>query len=242
MQCYSHLSEDERDQIGILRAAGRSMGAIARALDRAKTTISRELRRNGLPSGGYSPFHADGAYQLPQRGLALSPNSVEFLGLMANVQIFSGDPADALEAVTLLCGWTRTTQKSRCNFSPMRTPTHSSPSPIWATTPTRGPAIRKQSLRIGLELAQQAVGMDEEEPVGHSALGMAYMWSRELEFFLRVVRVSRMDAGNIEFCSRQIMTCHSPVSRKHIGFGLLVAQMLKPDHRHFCEAEQLRRL
>jgi IS30 family transposase len=46
MRFYSHLSDDERDQIAILRAAGRSMGAIARALGRAKTTISRELQRN----------------------------------------------------------------------------------------------------------------------------------------------------------------------------------------------------
>jgi IS30 family transposase len=53
---YSHLSDDERDQIAILRAGGQSMGAIARALGRAKTTISRELQRNALPSGGYSPF------------------------------------------------------------------------------------------------------------------------------------------------------------------------------------------
>ena len=37
MRSYSHLSEDERDQIGVLRAAGRSMGAIARALGRAKS-------------------------------------------------------------------------------------------------------------------------------------------------------------------------------------------------------------
>jgi len=44
MRSYSHLSDDERDQIGILRAAGRSTGAIARALGRAKTTISRELQ------------------------------------------------------------------------------------------------------------------------------------------------------------------------------------------------------
>ena len=36
MQSYSHLSDDERDQIGILRAAGRSMGAIARALGPSK--------------------------------------------------------------------------------------------------------------------------------------------------------------------------------------------------------------
>ena len=46
MQFYSHLSDDERDQIAILRAAGRSMGAIARALGRAKAAISRELQRN----------------------------------------------------------------------------------------------------------------------------------------------------------------------------------------------------
>ena len=58
MRSYSHLSEDERDQIGVLRAAGRSMGAIAQALGRAKATISRELQRNALPSGGYSPLHA----------------------------------------------------------------------------------------------------------------------------------------------------------------------------------------
>ena len=29
MRSYSHLSEDERDQIGVFRATGRSMGAIA---------------------------------------------------------------------------------------------------------------------------------------------------------------------------------------------------------------------
>jgi transposase, IS30 family len=49
MRPYSHLSEDERDEIGVLRAAGRSMGAIARALGRAKATISREVQRNALP-------------------------------------------------------------------------------------------------------------------------------------------------------------------------------------------------
>jgi hypothetical protein len=67
MRFYSQLSDDERDQIAILRAAGRSMGVIARALGRAKTTISRELQRNALPSGGYSPLHAAGAYQLRRR-------------------------------------------------------------------------------------------------------------------------------------------------------------------------------
>ena len=56
MRSYSHLSDDERDQIGVLRAAGRSMAAIARALGRAKTTISRELRRNASPRAGIRRF------------------------------------------------------------------------------------------------------------------------------------------------------------------------------------------
>ena len=67
MRSYAHLSAAERDQLGIWRAAGRSLGAISRELGRAKSTISRELRRNALPSGRYSPLHADGAYQLRRR-------------------------------------------------------------------------------------------------------------------------------------------------------------------------------
>ena len=47
------------------------MGAIARALGRAKATVSRELQRNALPLGGYSPLHAAGAYQLRRRREAI---------------------------------------------------------------------------------------------------------------------------------------------------------------------------
>jgi IS30 family transposase len=62
MPCYSHLSSDERTEIGLLIRAGYSMSAIARALGRSKSTISRELKRNRLPKGSYSPCHGDGAY------------------------------------------------------------------------------------------------------------------------------------------------------------------------------------
>ena len=61
---HSHLSDDEREQIGLAKALGHSIGAIARAIGRPKSTISRELSRNKLPSGRYSPLHAAGAYQL----------------------------------------------------------------------------------------------------------------------------------------------------------------------------------
>ena len=64
MRPYLHLSDAERDEIAVLHAAGHSIGAIARALGRAKSTVARELRRNALPSGRYSPLHAAGAYLL----------------------------------------------------------------------------------------------------------------------------------------------------------------------------------
>ena len=71
MRGYSHLSDDEREQIGLLKVLGHSIGAIARALRRPKSTISRELSRNRLPSGRYSPLHAAGTYQLRRRREAL---------------------------------------------------------------------------------------------------------------------------------------------------------------------------
>ena len=82
MRSYAHLSTEERDQLGIWRAAGHSLGAISRELGRAKSTISRELRRNALPSGRYSPLHADGAYQLRRRRDAIlerDPNLGRFV-------------------------------------------------------------------------------------------------------------------------------------------------------------------
>ena len=71
MRCYSHLSDDEREQIGLAKALGHSIGAIAQAIGRPKSTISRELSRNKLPSGRYSPLHAAGAYRLRRRREAL---------------------------------------------------------------------------------------------------------------------------------------------------------------------------
>ena len=75
MRCYSHLSDDEREQIGLAEALGHSIGAIAKAIGRPKSTVSRELSRNKLPSGRYSPLHAAGAYQLRRRREALIETS-----------------------------------------------------------------------------------------------------------------------------------------------------------------------
>ena len=66
MRCYSHLSDDERERIGLAKALGHSIGAIAHAIGRPKSTISRELSRNKLPSGRYSPLHAAGSLSIAQ--------------------------------------------------------------------------------------------------------------------------------------------------------------------------------
>ena len=106
MRSYSHLSEDERDQIGVLRAAGRSIGAIARALGRAKTTISRELQRNALPSGGYSPLHAAGAYQLRRRREAI-------LEREAALRLFVGDRLAEGWTPEQISGWLKSGNELR---------------------------------------------------------------------------------------------------------------------------------
>lgn len=59
---YGQLGLDERIEIYRLHAAGISMRSIAARLNRAASTISRELRRNSVPtkawSGGYAPARA----------------------------------------------------------------------------------------------------------------------------------------------------------------------------------------
>src|ERR1700704_5265782 len=67
-QCYGQLSLEERVEIYRLHAGGRSQNEIASALERAPSTISRELRRNSRPTkvwmGGYEPVRAQ---QLAER-------------------------------------------------------------------------------------------------------------------------------------------------------------------------------
>jgi Helix-turn-helix domain len=95
-----------RDQIAILRAAGRSMGAIARALGRAKTTISRELQRNALSSGGYSPLHAAGAYQLRRRREAILERD-------AALRLFVGDRLAGGWTPEQISGWLKSGNEPR---------------------------------------------------------------------------------------------------------------------------------
>ncbi len=71
MSGYSHLTAEERDRIAGLKAEGLSLRAIARALGRVASTISREVRRNALDSGAYRPHVADGSYMLRRQRRAV---------------------------------------------------------------------------------------------------------------------------------------------------------------------------
>src|SRR5690606_27695424 len=55
---YRQFDLEERCAIARLREAGQSLRQIAAALDRAPSSISRELKRNGGSHVGYRPVHA----------------------------------------------------------------------------------------------------------------------------------------------------------------------------------------
>ena len=55
---YKQITLVERCQITQLLAAGFKIREIAAALDRAPSTIARELKRNGSRTKGYEPSYA----------------------------------------------------------------------------------------------------------------------------------------------------------------------------------------
>ena len=50
---YEQLKPEHRMVIASLRLQGKGVRSIARAIDRAPSTVSRELRRNTCPESGY---------------------------------------------------------------------------------------------------------------------------------------------------------------------------------------------
>src|SRR5687767_769541 len=57
----THLKLEERERLAALKGEGLRLRRIG-GLGRAASTVSRELRRNALPKGGYLPAHAEGCY------------------------------------------------------------------------------------------------------------------------------------------------------------------------------------
>src|SRR3954454_7095188 len=59
----THPELEERERLAAPKAEGLSPRGVARALGRAAPTVSREVRRNAPPRGGYLPVHAEGCYR-----------------------------------------------------------------------------------------------------------------------------------------------------------------------------------
>ena len=55
---YQQLTIEERCEIARLRTAGHSQRQIAASLDRAPSTVARELKRNSSRTRGYQPSYA----------------------------------------------------------------------------------------------------------------------------------------------------------------------------------------
>lgn len=79
---YTHLTPFEREKILFFLAEGKSITEIVHLLNRSKSTISRELRRNAAPAGqpmSYCPLTAHALYKQrreacrPHKRLAYAP-------------------------------------------------------------------------------------------------------------------------------------------------------------------------
>jgi IS30 family transposase len=78
-----YLSFSEREEIALLQAQGEGVRSIARRLERAPSTISRELRRNAATRGGKLEYRASVA-QWKAELVAQRPKTAK---LVANGQL-----------------------------------------------------------------------------------------------------------------------------------------------------------
>lgn len=70
---YHHLTIDERACIGIYYNQNKCVSEIARLLNRSKSTISRELRRNHSRDDGYNPIGAQRKYNARRKNSVCKP-------------------------------------------------------------------------------------------------------------------------------------------------------------------------
>ena len=77
MSRYTHFTLEERELSMVMIAQGFSLRAAARKLNRAPSTICRELRRNSNKNGTYSAITADKKYH--QRRIACGRKTKKFL-------------------------------------------------------------------------------------------------------------------------------------------------------------------
>ena len=68
MSAYSHLLDEERDRIAVVKAAGRSISPSPGRFN-SEIHVSQELRRNACRAALLAAFRAAGAYATAQSGV-----------------------------------------------------------------------------------------------------------------------------------------------------------------------------
>lgn len=108
MPGYPHLTLPERERIARERAQGRSWRAIARALGRAPSTITREVTRHALPQGGYRPVYAEGCYLERRQRPAVLERDAKLRRFVTTACLKAGrpsrSPAGSTVARSVACG------------------------------------------------------------------------------------------------------------------------------------------
>src|SRR3569623_808596 len=108
----THLELAERERLAALKAEGLSLRAIAAKLGRAAATVSRELRRNALPKGGYRPVHAEGCYLERRQRQAILERAAK-LGRFVRERLLEGWTPEQI------AGWLK--RGEECQLRPVTT-------------------------------------------------------------------------------------------------------------------------
>ena len=108
MRCYSHLSDDEREQIGLAKALGHSIGAIAQAIGRPKSTVSRGSAATGCRAGATRRFTPPEPINCAG-GVKRGSKEIEPYGLSLSTGSQKGGPRSKFQAgsraeTNLACG------------------------------------------------------------------------------------------------------------------------------------------
>lgn len=77
MNHYTHLTIEEREKTRVLLERGLSIGAIGLALNRSKSTISREIARNSYKDGRYIAHHAQAISRKRKKNCGRKPILLE---------------------------------------------------------------------------------------------------------------------------------------------------------------------
>lgn len=137
MGFYRHLTREDREEIAVLRAAGHSMRAVAAAIGRAASTISRELKRNALDTGRYSAQVADGAYMARRQRPALLERDRRLAGFVRDRLTEGWSPGKSPDG----CSQAR---RRGCSRWP------------WRRSTSTGPGKRQSSSGVSLPAATSA--------------------------------------------------------------------------------------